>query len=180
MRDDWTGGHIGPEDQRQCLGFAQPAGFLRRDEAVFHGRLFHLFGVDARAVVGHEEFDLVAVHRRHGEGYCGAGRFAQPIALFGRLNAVINAIAKEVNERVLHLLEYALVNLHLLAMDHQVSLLALIAAEVAHQFREERSQGDQRQHEQFFRVLHQIVHQLANDQAVLLRRPAKRRDFAFE
>ena len=72
------------------------------------------------------------------------------------------------NERVLQLLQDTFVDRDFLAPYRELRLLALIAALIANQLREQSGQRGERQHEQFLGVLQQIVDEFADEQAILL------------
>ena len=137
LRDHRTGGYFGLEDQRQRRGFAELIGSVRCDDSAFDGRRLDLLDVDARTIVADGNLDLGAVHRRYRERDLGARWLAGAPALLGRLDAVVDAIAQQVNERVLQLLQDALVDRDFLATDREFRLLALIAALIANQLGEQ-------------------------------------------
>ncbi len=93
---------------------------------------------------------------------------------------MIDGVAQQVDQRILHFLEDALVDLHVLAADHELGLLALVAGEVAHHFRQQRAERGERQHQQLLGVLQEIIHQLADDELVPLGVAAQRAHLAFQ
>ena len=81
------------------------------------------------------------------------------LSTVGRLfHAVVDAVAEDVNERVLHLLQDPLVDFNLRAPDHKLGLFFLIAAEIPDQARERLRKRLEGQHQHLFGILQQIVH----------------------
>ena len=93
---------------------------------------------------------------------------------------MIDTVAQEMDERVFHLLQNALVDLDFLAAQHEIGVLTLIAAQIAHQFRERCRERAKRQQEQLLGFLQQIVHELADEVTILLRRLGDRRNPIFQ
>ncbi len=178
--DDGAGGNLGLENQRERLRLAHPERVVRREQAVLDRRLLDPDGVDPGAVVGHEHLHPAVVQPGDGERDDGARGLAQPEARLGRFDAVIDAVAQQVDERVLHLLQDALVDLDVLAADGQLRVLALVAAKVAHQFGKRGGDGGEGQQKQFFGVLQQVVHELADDVVVPPRGAGERGHVVFQ
>ena len=88
---------------------------------------------------------------------------------------MIDGVAQEVNERVLHLLDDALVHLDLAAADDQLGLFALVAREIpddAGQDLEERRDGE---HEELLGILEQRIDHPRRGAAVVVGRFHERR-----
>ena len=158
---------------------SEPEASGARSPRLIGGRL-DLFEVDAGPIVADRDFDFVAVDRRHGDSDRGLRRFAGAPPLLGRLDAMIDAIAQQVNERILQLLEDALVDRDFLAADREDRLFALVAAQVPNDLEQQGTDRGQRQHEQLLRVFQQLIDQLCHQQAILVRAAAQSGHTAFE
>src|SRR5262249_51006251 len=99
-------------------------------EPALEGSRFDPLDINARAVVADADLDLVAIDPRDREIDRRAGWLAGAAALFGYLDAVIDAVTQQMNEGVLQFLQDALVDRNFLATDHEIGFLALIAAQV--------------------------------------------------
>ena len=126
------------------------------DVALAHGALPDLLGIDARAVVADLDDDAVAllacaqVHR-------AVRGLAERQARLGVLDAVVDRVAHDVDERVVDLLEHLLVEFGVAALDDQLDVLAELLGEVAHGTRERLEDGVGRQHAQPHALLLQVV-----------------------
>ena len=131
FRDDGTGRNLGLENEVERLPAIDLLRFRGRNDPAPDRRFFHPPEVDARAVVGDQDFDLVAVDPRHGDLDGRPRRLVLPRSLFGPFDAMIDAVAHEVNQGIFHFLQNAFVHFHFAAAHDQVRFLALVAAEVA-------------------------------------------------
>ena len=82
---------------------------------------------------------------------------------------MVDAVADEMDERVFHLFEDALVDLGFAAAKDDFGFLALFPAKIADDFRQDVQRGRERQHQQALRVVEEIVHHAADVVVVLLR-----------
>ena len=121
------GAEAGPEDEVERLGFAQPRGFFGRRQSQFDGLGANLLRVDAAAVVGDFDDDLIAVVIGV-QPDDALRRLAQFAALFGRLNAVAHRVAHQMGERLGDGVENSFVEIGVLPADDQVRLRGRIAA----------------------------------------------------
>ena len=87
-------------------------------------------GVEAASVVGDVDAQAVA-GQRHADGEGRAGRLAALGADGGRLDAMIDRIAHEVQDRVAESSEHGAVGLHLRAEEDEVDFLAELEPQVA-------------------------------------------------
>ena len=92
----------------------------------------HLVGVDAGAVVGDLDDDAVALLPRRQPDRARGGLARAPRASSGVLDAVVDRVAHDVDERVVDLLEHLLVELGVAALDDEVDLLLELLRQVAH------------------------------------------------
>ena len=102
-------------------------------------------GVDPAAVVAHGDDD-VAAGVAGGDLERAGRRLAGGDALLGRLEAVVERVADEVDERVAERVDDRAVELGVLADEPQLDLLAELGGEVAHQPREAQEDGLDRDH----------------------------------
>ena len=143
-------------------------------------RRLDFLNIDPCPVVRHRELHLAAIHGRHGDRDRGARRLAGGGAPVGRLDAVIDGIPQQMDEWILEILEDALVDRDVLAPDHQLRLLALIAAEIPHQLGKRGRAGGERKQQQLLGVLQQVVDEPLDHVAVLLCGPREPCHMSFE
>ena len=102
-------------------------------------------GIDAFAVVDDLDHDAVGF-LRGADGQLAGCRLARGQANLRSLQAVIEAVANNVNQRVGQRLDDVLVGFGLLAFEHQLNFLAEFARDVAHQAREALEDKRDRHH----------------------------------
>ena len=102
-----------------------------RGQPAGHRHLADPVLVDAVAVVGHRQLDVVAA-LDGGERDVAGARLPLPLPHLGRLDGVVDGVADEVHERIGELLDDQLVELHLAAGDLQLDLLLHLAGQLAH------------------------------------------------
>ena len=106
------------------------------DVALADRALPDLVGVDPGAVVGDLDDDAVALLARAESATVPCGGLAQRDARRRVLDAVIDRVAHDVDERVVDLLEHLLVEFGVAALDDEVDVLAELLGQVAHGARE--------------------------------------------
>ena len=104
----------------------------RGDEAVAHGLGVDAIGVEAGAVVDDLDDDVAALVRG-AQAQRRLGRLAGGGAALRRLDAVVDAVADHVHQRVVDVLDDLAIELGLLALQHQLDVLAGLLAQVADQ-----------------------------------------------
>src|SRR6185437_11510383 len=113
--------------------------------------------VEAAAVIAHLHGDVAAAVtgvEMHG----ALGGLAGAYPRLRRLDAVIDAVAHEVHQRIADLLEHRLVELRLLAGELELDLLAEALGEVAHHPRDTAEHEADRQHAHAHDALLQLAH----------------------
>ena len=70
---------------------------------------------------------------------------------------MIDAVAQQVDERILHLLQNAPIDFNLAALEHQLYLLALLAGQLAGEARENLEQRRERQQLHLLHIVQQAV-----------------------
>jgi hypothetical protein len=167
---DLAGGReAGQEDELRDVARCHLRELGLRDEALLHRLRGDPLGVDAAAVVDDLEVDLAGL-------VVGAelqrplGGLAPRDAVVRQLDAVVDRVADQVGQRVLDGLEHAAVELGVPALHLELHLLAELAGEVPDDAREP---GPHRVHG-LHAGLHDLLLQLAGDEAEPLRRPRQR------
>ena len=111
--------------------------------------------IDPAPVVFQRDQDAVALLLGR-ENQLAGGRLAAALAIGRRLDAVIDGVANQVNQRLGDLLDDFLVELGLAAANRELDFLAERAGEVAHRARERVEHRRDRQHRQLDDVLAQL------------------------
>src|SRR6185312_11526885 len=115
------------------------------------------FLVETAAVVTDADRNAAALVARI-EMHRAGGRLAGRRAHLRSLDAVIDAVADQVHQRIADLLEHGLVELGLLARELELDLLAEALSEVAHHAREAAEDEADRQHAHAHDALLQLAH----------------------
>ena len=137
------------QDQREDLSFREPGGLV--DQALFDGAGAHRVHVQAASVVADPDQHVCAgVPRRKVNG--SAGTFARRDADFGPLDTVVHAVADQVNQRIVQLVDDGLIQFRIRTLDGQVHLLVQIDPEIVNQPAEPFEGGFERQHADAHRV----------------------------
>ena len=110
-----------------------------------HQRAAHALEIDALPVVLHADLDRVAFVAR-GDGERALRRLAEGEAHLGRLDAVRDRVAHQVEQRLGHALDHRLVDLGLLAGGDEADLLALAPRQLAQGRLQPREQPADRHH----------------------------------
>ena len=122
-------GEAGREEQ--LVGALLIDGILLADPSVLDGHAADVLGIDAPPVVGDVEHDgvalLIGIERHAADGVLAHGP-----PLIRRLDAVIEGVADDVHERIGQLLDHHLVELRVLAAQHELDLLGQLAGQLAH------------------------------------------------
>ncbi|MNZ80961.1 hypothetical protein D3C78_996160 [compost metagenome] len=142
LGDGLGGGEAGQEDQLPDLVVAHP---VMHRQAALAGLGEDALARQAAAVVGNLHHDTAALVAG-GESHRAAGRLAGGEALGGRFDAVVDAVAHDVGERVAEFLDDALVQLGVFAVQLQLDLLAETRRGVVHQPRKTAEDEADRQH----------------------------------
>ena len=134
------GGEAGQEDQSGLLRGGQLLGLLGREEAGGAGLADQRLAVDAAAVVGGLDQDLVAGLARRdperaGRGLAGGG------ALVGRLDAMVDRVADDMGQGIADHLDHLAVELDVAAVGLEPDLLAEIGGKIADQPRQAGEQA---------------------------------------
>ena len=128
------------EDQVQLVLLGHPRRRVGR-QPPGGDRLFHQpRGVDAGAIVADLDHDLVARLARLQPQAAGV-RLARRTTPLGRLDAMVDAVAHDMGERVDDHLHHLAVHLDIAAFQAQLDPLVEIAAQVAHHARHRREQA---------------------------------------
>ncbi len=98
------------------------------------GRGFYFLRIDAGAVVGHADFHFTAVFLGNGDANFPPGRFIFSNPLFRWFQAVIDAVAHQMQQRIFNLLQDSSIDFHLAALDQQINLFALLLGEISDKF----------------------------------------------
>src|SRR5208283_462761 len=114
------------------LAAAERGGVLGGVEPLLDDFLANSLGVDAAAVIADGDADLVALLARV-DGDFADGIFAGGDALRSALNAVIERVAQDVNERVVDVLDHGFVDLGFLPGDGDLNLFSDLVGEFADQ-----------------------------------------------
>src|SRR5579872_3414937 len=125
------GAEAGAEDEIESLGFGETRGLFGGGKTEFDGFGTDFLRVDAAAIVGDFDDNLVAVVVRV-EADASMRRLAQLAALFGGLNAVAHGVAHEMRQRFGDRVENAFVEVGLLPAEDEFDLAAALARDVAH------------------------------------------------
>ncbi len=168
--DDGRRAEARQEDQLQGLHIGQRAGLSATDQLLLDGRVAQRGGVDPRAVVPHLDHHLRALlvgpHlylARHGL----SGR--RPHG--GQLDAVVERVTQQVDQRVAQGFQNLLVDLGVGAFQPQGNLLARLALEVAHGPGERREERLDRQHAHAAHGVFQLVGDRVQAVRVILELP---------
>src|SRR5262245_5774806 len=86
-------------------------------------------------------------------------RLALCLAYHRQLDAVIDSIAEDMQERIGHLIDHSLVELGILAIDDQLNLLASLVSDCSNSPLEPRTQGRERDHAQSHQLILDIAAQ---------------------
>src|SRR5262249_17533571 len=114
-------------------------------------------GVHAAAVVAHLDADVAAAVAGI-ELQVAIGRFALANAHVRLLDAVVDAVADEMDQRIADLLEHGFVELGLLTGHGEFDLFAEALREVAHHARETAEDEADRQHAHAHDAVLQLAH----------------------
>ena len=112
--------------------------------------------VYAAAVVPHDDDDPIAFLFRPNQELAGRG-FAAPNSFAGRLDAVIDRVAEQVNQRLGNLLDDLLVELRFAAPDRQDHFLVEGSRQVAHGAWKRIEHRGERQHGQLDHALPELL-----------------------
>ncbi len=180
LGDDGAGREIGLEDQLQRARIVDFFRGLCAQHATLGGSGLEPRHVDAGTIIGEFDAHVAAVHRCHCELDGGARRLAGLLASLRSFNAMVDGVAQQVHQRILHLLEDAPVDFDLAAQQREFHVLALIARQIAHQFREQAADRGHWQHQQLLGIGQQLVDELAHRGLVALGGMPERTDLALQ
>ena len=138
--------------------FAESLRLFGGEHAEPPSRRLHLRRIDARAVVGDADFDLAAVYLGNRDVNGAIRRFVFLRARRRFLDAVVDAISEQVDERIFHRFQNPPVDFDPGSIDRQFHLLILIAGELADEAREYLGQRGKRQHMHFLHIVKETVH----------------------
>src|SRR6185295_15446890 len=130
---------------------------VRPDEAARASLGEDALRIHAAPIVAHFNTDVAAA-MAHIETQMTDGGFAAPDAHVRLLDAVVDAVADEVHERIADLLEHRLVELGLLARHDELDLLAETLREIAHHAREAAENEADGQHAHAHDAVLQLAH----------------------
>ena len=124
------GGKTRTENQRVDLRLGRRAG--RFQEVLRNGPLIQLFGVEPRPVVGDRDDDIApfVIGAQRDTAMSG---LAVTLPCLIILDAVINAVAQHMHERVADFLHDVAIEFCLVARRHQVDALARLPAQIAYE-----------------------------------------------
>ncbi len=95
------------------------------------------------------------VQRRKLNG--GARRFARRLASLGRLDAMIHAVADQMHQRIVQLVDHGFIELGVGALDGQLHVLLELDSQIVHQPAKTLEGGPERQHADAHGVLAQLA-----------------------
>ena len=138
---DLAGGRqAGGEDQRHLLLEREAVGAVGRDDAGADRLADQRVAVDAAAVVGHLDQDLVAGLARRDAQIAGLVLAGLGPALLV-LDAMIDRVADDVGQRIADHLDHLAIELDVAAVDLELDRLAQLGGEIAHHPRQCREQA---------------------------------------
>ena len=124
----------GQEQKFQQLGFGKTGGHLGRRQSLGDHDRSQRFDVHSAAVVRHRQHEKAGAMARFQTNRAGR-RLAGGDALFGPLDAVVQAVANRVVERRFEAIEDFTVHFRVRSNDLELRLLAKLARKVANQSR---------------------------------------------
>src|SRR4051812_11656728 len=142
---DLGGREAGQEQQLGRPLAVERIGRLGGDEPALDRALADLDGVDAAPVVANVDDDVAARMARRDLERAGLG-LARGDAVLRRLEAVVQRVADEVDERVAQRLDDGAVELGVLADELELDVLGELARQVADEAREAHEDGVDRDH----------------------------------
>ena len=152
VEPDSTAGDLADRGRRreagrkhQLVGPLDVDGLIRADKSALHRHRTNAFGIDAPPVVAHVDHDRVPLLIR-GERHAADRRLPEFRTLLRRLDAMVERIADDVHQRVGELLDHHLVELRVLAAQHELDFLVQLARDLADRSRELREDLADRHH----------------------------------
>ena len=131
--------------QREARDFGVGGHGVGGQQPALHGAAADVAQIEAAAVVGHLHGDDLAT-ARHGQRDGAGARLAARDAFLGRLEAVVDGVAQDVQQRVDELVQHVGVDQDVAADDHERRLLAGGRRGLAHVALQARHDGLDRRH----------------------------------
>ena len=127
--------HARPENEPQQVVLAHALGLGALNDAALNGAGAHRGAVDAPPVILHLDDDGTAALRRTDRNMA-LGALAGRDPFFRRLDAVVDAVAQQMGERRLDLLQHGAIYLGVAPRDRQVHLFVQLVSQIAYHARE--------------------------------------------
>ena len=153
---------------------------IARHKPKLDGRRLHLLDINARSIVRNNDFNLVRTLGNDGDADGCPQRFPAFFPLLRSLNAVIDAISYQVNERIFHFLQDSPIGFDLASNNGQFHVLTAIPAKIANKLGERFEQGGKWKHRHPFHIFHEIIHSPLECMAVVFEPFAQSSQFLFD